>query len=91
MCAGCSAAGGFYFLARGEGRRHLRATAAHFPGASAAMKGNLVLLGQTAWARAVLVSIGECACSDRLREGPLLSLSLSLVPGRGSCVAVAPE
>ena len=26
MCAGCSAADGFYFLVLGEGRRHLRAT-----------------------------------------------------------------
>ena len=55
------------------------------------MKGNLALHGQTACARAVLVSIGECACPVRLREGPLLFLSLSLVPGRGSRVAVAPE
>ena len=57
MCAGRSAAGVFYFFARGEGRQHLRAAFAFNPGASAAMMGYLVLPGQMEWAWAVLASI----------------------------------
>ena len=59
MCAGCSAAGVFYFFARGEGRQHLRATSAQHPGASAAMMGYLALPGQKEWAWAVLAGIVE--------------------------------
>ena len=63
ICAGCSAAGVFYFFVRGEGRLHLRATFARHPGARVAMKGYLALPGQKQWAWAVFASVGRVCLS----------------------------